>query len=116
MHRLTELDRSSNQAVVYMIREITHICRDMKKRSPGSEGERDTGDYMADILRKNCGCKDVKSNPSQRTLPPFTVIFISLLPLTASVRYRFFSVPGSVLSLAQPLFCCFSSSLCFTNS
>ena len=63
MHRLTELDRDSKQAVVYMIREITHICRDMKKRSPGSEGEREAGDYMADILRKNCGCKDVKVEP-----------------------------------------------------
>ena len=63
MNRLTELDRNSNQAVVYMIREITHICRDMKKRSPGSEGEREAGDYMADILRKNCGCKDVKVEP-----------------------------------------------------
>ena len=63
MHRLTELDRNSKQAVVYMIREITHICRDMKKRSPGSEGEREAGDYMADILRKNCGCKEVKVEP-----------------------------------------------------
>ena len=51
---------NSTQAVSYMIRGITHICRDMKKRAPGSEGEREAGEYMASVLKNECGCTDVK--------------------------------------------------------
>lgn len=36
----------------YMIDEITHICKDMPKRSPGTEGERVACEYMADVLKK----------------------------------------------------------------
>lgn len=50
----------SKQAVDYMVREITHICRDMKKRAPGSEGEREAAEYMADILKNECGCSDIR--------------------------------------------------------
>lgn len=52
------LDRSK-QSVAYMIREITHICRSIKNRTPGSEGEKRAAGYMADVLRKDCGCADV---------------------------------------------------------
>lgn len=50
----------SKRAVDYMIDEITHICRDVKKRGPGSEGEREAAEYMADVLRRDCGCDDVR--------------------------------------------------------
>ena len=43
-----------------MVSEIAHICRDMKKRPPGSPGEREAGEYMADVLKNECGCADVK--------------------------------------------------------
>lgn len=43
-----------------MIAEITHICRDMKKRSPGTAGEREAAEYMAEVLKKDCGCRDVR--------------------------------------------------------
>ena len=49
-----------NSAVSYMVKEITHICRDMKKRAPGSAGEREAAEYMAEQLRTQCGCDDVK--------------------------------------------------------
>ena len=60
---LKDLLKYSEQAVAYMLREITHICRDMKTRAPGSEGEREAAGYMADVLRKDCGCKDVRIEP-----------------------------------------------------
>lgn len=50
----------SKQAVDYMVGEITHICCEMKKRAPGSEGEREAAEYMADILDKECGCSDIR--------------------------------------------------------
>ena len=52
------LDRGK-QSVAYMIHEITHICRSVKNRAPGSDGERRTAEYLADVLRKDCGCADV---------------------------------------------------------
>lgn len=57
---LEDIFRDSEQAASYMLREITHICRDMKKRAPGSEGERQAAEYMASALRNDCGCTDVK--------------------------------------------------------
>ena len=48
------------EAVAYMTEEITHICRDMKKRAPGSEGEREAARYLADVLKRDCGLADVK--------------------------------------------------------
>ncbi len=44
-----------------MLREITHVCRDMKKRAPGSEGEREAAAYMAGLLEGECGCRDVRT-------------------------------------------------------
>ena len=51
----------------YMIDEITHICKDFEKRSPGSKGEEDACKYMADVL-KDLGCykadvESFKENP-----------------------------------------------------
>lgn len=47
----------------YMIDEITHVCKNLPKRTPGEEGERIACEYMADILKKDCGCErsDVES-------------------------------------------------------
>ena len=58
-HKLQGLFENSGQAVSYMTGEITKICRDMEKRSPGSEGEREAAGYMADVLSGSCGCADV---------------------------------------------------------
>jgi hypothetical protein len=51
---------NSTHAVSFMVNEITHICRDLKKRAPGSDGEREAGAYMSDVLKNKCGCTDVK--------------------------------------------------------
>ncbi|MGN1329375.1 MAG: M28 family metallopeptidase [Eubacterium sp.] len=47
----------------YMLDEITHICKDMEKRDPGSKGEQQACEYMAEVLKKDCGCEraDVES-------------------------------------------------------
>lgn len=47
----------------YMHSEITHICKNMEKRDPGSKGEQQACEYMADVLQKDCGCQraDVES-------------------------------------------------------
>ena len=58
--RIRELNTDLKSAVDFTLREITHICRDMKKRAPGSEGEREAAAYMAASLETDCGCADVK--------------------------------------------------------
>lgn len=47
----------------YMHKEITHICKNMEKRDPGSKGEQQACEYMADVLKNDCGCEraDVES-------------------------------------------------------
>ena len=52
---MSGLMESSEHAVDYMLQEITHICRDMKKRAPGSEGEREAAEYMARVIADECG-------------------------------------------------------------
>lgn len=44
----------------YQIDEITHIIKTCGKRDPGSEGEKKSCEYMAEVLKKDCGCEDVK--------------------------------------------------------
>ena len=55
-------------AAKYMVKEITHICKNLPKRDPGSEGEKLACEYMANVLKKDCGCDRVtvesfKENP-----------------------------------------------------
>ncbi len=51
---------TSGQSVSYMIEKITYICRNLKKRTPGSKGERETAEYLAAVLKEECGCDRVK--------------------------------------------------------
>lgn len=52
----------------YMLDEITHIIKTFEKRAPGSEGEKQACEYMAQVLKKDCGCQTAevesfKENP-----------------------------------------------------
>lgn len=51
---------NKDNAAKYMINEITHIIKTCGKRDPGSEGEKKSCEYMAEVLKKDCGCEDVK--------------------------------------------------------
>ena len=65
---LSNLIKNKKASAQYMIDEITHICKNMPKRDPGSEGEIIACEYMADVLRNDCGFERVeiesfKENP-----------------------------------------------------
>ena len=60
MSRFDALIEKKNESAQYMVDEITHICRDMPKRSPGTEGEKVACEYMANVLKEQCGCENVK--------------------------------------------------------
>ena len=68
MADLSKIIENKSDSAQYMIDEITHICKDMPKRSPGTEGEKIACEYMADVLKKDCGCEradveEFKENP-----------------------------------------------------
>ncbi len=86
----------------YMLDEITHICRDMDKRDPGSKGEKQACEYMADVLKNECGCEraDVESfkeNPGSF----FGWIYFTITFVLAAVVLFFFSpIISAVLIVA----------------
>lgn len=69
----------------YMVDEITHICTKFEKRSPGSKGELQACEYMAETL-KEYGCEKVeiesfKENPNAFfgwIYVTFTLVFIAM--------------------------------------
>ena len=69
------LMNGSKPSVAYMIDEITHICRNMDKRAPGSAGERQAAEYMAGVLRRDCGCDDVRLETFREHPSAFYVSF-----------------------------------------
>ena len=60
MGKLQTLIDNKGLGAKYMIDEITKIIKTLPKRDPGSEGEKLTCEYMADVLKNDCGCEDVK--------------------------------------------------------
>ena len=76
-----------------MVDEITHICRDMKKRAPGSEGEREAGLYMAGILEKECGCTGVSIETFKEHPASFYSYFYYSAALNCLCAAFFFILP-----------------------
>ncbi|HAX84669.1 MAG TPA: hypothetical protein DCY15_09635 [Ruminococcaceae bacterium] len=107
---LGKIIEKKREAAEYMVKEITYICKNIEKRAPGSEGEKKSCEYMADVLKKDCGCEraDVESfkeNPgSFYGWMFFTITFV----LAAIVLYFFapavsvaLIVVGLVLAVLQ---------------
>lgn len=59
MADLSKIIAQKDDAAKYMVKEITHICKNLPKRDPGSEGEKMSIDYMAEQLKNDCGCDKV---------------------------------------------------------
>lgn len=85
----------------YMVDEIAHVCKDFPKRTPGEEGEKLACEYMADVLKKDCGCErsDVESfkeNPNSF----LGWIYITVTcALAALVFYFFIPIVSVILSV-----------------
>ncbi len=99
MRDLSKIIEQRDAHADYMISEIAHICKDMPKRSPGSEGEKIACEYMAGVLKDQCGCErsDVehyKENPGSF----FGWIYITLTcALLATVSFFFIPILGVIL-------------------
>lgn len=91
-----------NEYAQYMIDEITHICKNMEKRDPGSKGELQSCEYMADVLKRDCGCEraDVESfkeNPGSF----FGWIYFTITFVLAAIALLFvFPLASAILIVA----------------
>ena len=92
------------EAAEYMVKEITYICKNLGKRDPGSEGEKKACEYMAKVLKEDCGCDraDVESfseNPGSF----FGWLFFTLTFVLAAVVLYFFAPIASVILIVLGL-------------
>ena len=56
---LSKIFEKRHEAAKYSVKEIEYIIKTFGKRDPGSEGERKACEYMAKVLRDDCGCDRV---------------------------------------------------------
>lgn len=93
-----------NEAARYMVSEITHICKDFEKRDPGSKGEQQACEYMADVLKNECGCEradieSFKENPGSF----FGWIYFTITFVLAAVAISFFYPLVSIILIVLGL-------------
>lgn len=101
---LKNIIEKKDEYAQYMLDEITHICKDMEKRDPGSKGEQQACEYMADVLKKDCGCQraDVESfkeNPGSF----FGWIYFTITMVLAAIVFFFIFPPLSVILIVAGL-------------
>ena len=92
------------EAAEYMVSEITHICKDFEKRDPGSKGEQQACEYMADVLKNECGCEradveSLKENPGSF----FGWIYFTITFVLAAVAISFFYPLVSIILIVVGL-------------
>lgn len=104
---LSRIINKKDEAAQYMIDEITHICTKFEKRDPGSKGEQQACEYMADQMR-DLGCDNVyvdefKENPNAFLGWIYITITCCFIALAA-----YFFVPAiSIASIVIGLGVCF---------
>lgn len=105
---LNKIIERKDSAAQYMVDEITYICKNLDKRSPGSEGEKQACEYMAKVLREDCGCDRVqveafKENPGSF----FGWIYFTITAALLAIACYFFFPLASIILLLGGLFICF---------
>lgn len=101
---LGKIIEKKRESAEYMVKEITYICKNIEKRAPGSEGEKKSCEYMADVLKKDCGCEraDVESfkeNPGSF----YGWLFFTLTFVLAAIVLYFFAPVASIILIAAGL-------------
>ena len=101
---LWKIIEKKRDSAKYMVEEITYICKIIEKRSPGSTGEKKACEYMAEVLKKDCGCEraDVESfkeNPGSF----YGWLFFTLTFVLAAIVLYFFAPVASIILIAAGL-------------
>ena len=87
-----------------MVGEITHIIKTFEKRSPGSRGEEQACEYMAKVLKEDCGCdradvESFKEHPGAF----YGWLFFTLTFVLAAVALFFFLPLASIILIVVGL-------------
>ena len=103
---LRKIIDKKDEAAQFMIDEITHICTKFEKRGPGSYGEQQACEYMADQL-KELGCDttyvdEFKENPGSF----FGWIYITITCCFLALASYFFMPVLSIVFIAVGLTLC----------
>ncbi|MGN0572598.1 MAG: M28 family metallopeptidase [Acutalibacteraceae bacterium] len=102
---LKKIIDQKDKAAQYMIKEITHICKTFEKRAPGSKGEQQACEYMAKVLKKDCGCDTATVEPFKENPGSFYGwIFFTITFVLVAVVLFFFAPILSVILIAAGLF------------
>ncbi len=101
------IDRKDD-AAQYMIDEITHICKDMDTRSPGTKGEEQACEYMADVM-KDLGCQSAEIEEFKEHPASFFgwIYFTITLVLIGIILFFTVSPLFSIIAIALGLFIAF---------
>ena len=97
-----EIINSKDKAADYIVEEITRVIKTCGKREPGSEGEKKSCEYMAKVLKEDCGCEDVKIESFEVAPRAFYgyVYFVCAFVLLAIAAFFFFPVLSIPLIIA----------------
>lgn len=98
---LQKLIDKKNQAAQYMVDEITYIIKNFEKRGPGSKGERQSCEYMAETL-KNLGCDRIQIESFKENPGSFFgwIYFTITFALLAIPCFFFFPLASVLLVIA----------------
>ena len=96
---LQKLIDNKSKAAKYMVDEITHIIKTFEKRDPGSKGEKQACEYMADVLKNDCGCEKVQVESFKENPRSFYgwIYFTMSFVLLAIVLFFFFPLTSIAL-------------------
>lgn len=96
---LSKIIDKKDWAAKYMIDEITYICKNLGKREPGSEGERKSCEYMAKVLKEECGCDRVTIESFKEHPGSFFgwIYFTVTMVLAAIVLFFFAPIVSAIL-------------------
>ena len=105
---LQKVINRKDDAAQYMIDEITHICKDMDTRSPGTKGEEQACQYMADVM-KDLGCESAELESFKEHPASFFgwIYFTITLVLIGIILFFTVSPLFSIITIALGLFIAF---------
>ena len=105
---LNSIIKKKDEAAKYMVEEITHIIKTFEKRSPGTKGEHQAAEYMADVLKKDCGCDRVCVEAfDEHPGSFFGWIYITMSLVIAAVACMFFAPIVSIIFICLGLLIAF---------
>lgn len=99
MSKFDEVMEQKDSASQYMVDQITYVVENCGLRSPGDPGELKACEYLADELKNNCGCDNVKIDSFKLNPNAFYGwIYVSITcGLLNLLLYFFLPLAGAIL-------------------